>query len=118
MPEMDLAFKQMKAIMAWDCLIAYPNYNKPFHIYTDTSSYQMGVYIVQDDKPVAIWSCKINDAQLKCTVGEKELLSIVMVLTEFCKMFLGAMLHIHTNYLNITTNNSTPDCVIWWLNYI
>ncbi len=47
----------------------------------------MGAYIVQDDKPVAFWSCKLNDAQLKYTVGDKELLSIVIVLTEFCTMF-------------------------------
>ncbi len=32
-------------------------------------------------------------------------------------MLLGAVLHIHTGHLNITTNNTTPDCVIWWLNY-
>ncbi len=43
---MDLAFKQMKSFMAQDCLLAYPNHNKPFHIYTDPSSYQMQAYIV------------------------------------------------------------------------
>ncbi len=33
-------------------------------------------------------------------------------------MILGAVLHIHTKHLNITTNNTIPDCVIWLLNYI
>ncbi len=78
----------------------------------------MGAYIVQDDKPVAFWSCKLNDAQLKYTVSDKELLSIVMVPTKFCTMLLGADLHIHTDHLNITTNNNTPNQVICWLNYI
>ncbi len=110
--EIDLAIKQMKALMAQDCLLAYPNHNKAFHIYTDASSYQMGAYIVQAGKPVAIWSQKLIDAQLKYMVGDKELLSIVMVLMEFCTMLLGAKLHIHTNHLNITTNNTTPDHVI------
>ncbi len=46
---MDLAFNHMKALMLHDCLIAYSNHNKPFHIYTDAAGYQMGAYIVQDD---------------------------------------------------------------------
>ncbi len=91
-----------KALTAQDCLIAYPYCHKPFHIYTNTSSYQMGAYIVQDNKPVAFWSHKLNDTQLCYTVGDKEHLSIVMVLTEFRTMLLGAMLHIHTDHLNIT----------------
>ncbi len=33
-------------------------------------------------------------------------------------MLLGAVLHIHTDHLNITTNNTTPDRIICWLNYI
>ncbi len=115
---MDLAFKCMKALMARDCLLAYLNNNKPFHIYTDTSSYQMGAYIDQDDKPVAFWSCKLNDTQQKNTIGDKELLSIVMVLTEFCTMLLSVMLHIHTDHLNNTTNNTTLDCIVHWLNYV
>ncbi len=114
-PEMDLTFKCMRALMAQDCLLVYPNHNKPFYVYIDASSNQMGPYIVQE-KPVAFWSCKLNVAQLKYTVGNKELLSIIMVLTEFRVMLLGALLHIHTDHLNITTNNTTPDHVICWLN--
>ncbi len=63
---------------------------------------------------MAFWSYDLNDAQLKYTVGDKELLSIVVVLTEFST----AEMHIHTDHLNITTNNTTPDCIMCWLNYI
>ncbi len=83
---MDLTFKPMKALMSQDGLLAHPNPNKPFQIYTESSSYQMGAKIVQDGKLVAFQSCKLNDAQLKYTVREKELLSIVIILTEFCTM--------------------------------
>ncbi len=95
-PETDFAFKCMTELVAQDCLLAYLDHNKPFHIYTVDSSYHMGAYIVQDDKPMAFWSCKLNDAQLKYIVGDIELLSIVMVLMEFWTMLLGAILHIHT----------------------
>ncbi len=33
-------------------------------------------------------------------------------------MLLGSVLHIHTSHLDITTNNTTPDCFICWLNYV
>ncbi len=91
---------------------------KTFHIYTDASNYQVGAYIVQDNKPVAFLPRKPKDTQLKYTVGDKELFSIIMVLTEFHTMLFSAMIHIHTNHLNITTNNTTPDLIICCLNYV
>ncbi len=41
-----------------------PNQNNPFHIYTDAPSYQMGAYIVQDNKHVTFWPHKLNNTQL------------------------------------------------------
>jgi len=54
--ECEDAFKKMKAILSLDVLSAYPNHNRPFHVYTDASDYQMGAWIMQDGKPVAFWS--------------------------------------------------------------
>ncbi len=41
-----------------------------------------------------------------------------MVLMEFYTMLLGAKLHIPIDHLNNTTNKTTPDFIICWLNYV
>ena len=51
--EMDKALLKMKAILSANALMAYPNHNKPFHIYKDASYYQIGAVIMQNKKPVA-----------------------------------------------------------------
>ena len=45
--EHDKAFKAMKAQIAKDTLLAYPDHNKPFKIDTDARDYQLGGRIYQ-----------------------------------------------------------------------
>ena len=81
--ECQVAFEQMKEMIARETLLTYPDFNKPFEIHTDASQVQLGACILQDGKPVAFYSRKLNPAQTRYTTTERELLSIVETLKEF-----------------------------------
>jgi hypothetical protein len=78
-------------------LCAYPDHNKPFHIFTDASDYQLGACIMKEDKSAAYFSKKLNSAQMNYATIDKEFLCVIATLREFHSMLLGAELHVHTD---------------------
>jgi hypothetical protein len=63
-PEYQQAFNVMKALIAQDCMLRFPDHNNPFHIYTNASNYQLGAILVQEGTIlVAYYSQKLKDAQ-------------------------------------------------------
>ena len=47
------AFDGMKRTIARDVILAYPDYSKPFVIYTDVSTRQLEAIVTQDNRPIA-----------------------------------------------------------------
>ncbi len=64
------AFDNVKAAIAKETVLAYPDFSEPFDIYTEDSSTQLGAVITQDNRPIAFFSRKLVVMQQKYIVTE------------------------------------------------
>ncbi len=113
--EMQKAFDKMRLLMAANALATYPDHNKRFNIYTDTSDFQLGACIIQEGRLVAYFLQKLTKSQQNYTsTMEKEMLSIVATLKEIQGMLLGADIHVFTNYMNLMFDTLKTQCILCW----
>jgi hypothetical protein len=112
--EQQRAFDEIKRVISKETLLTFPDFNKEFHIYTDASDFQLGSVIMQENKPIAFYSRKMNSAQRNYTTGEQELLSIVETLREFRNILFGQKLIIHTDHKNIVYGNLSNSRIARW----
>jgi hypothetical protein len=69
---------------------------------------------MQEGKPLAFYSRKLNSAQTRYTTGEQELLSIVETLKEFRDILLGEQVIVHTDHLNILYCKLSNNRITRW----
>jgi RNase H-like domain found in reverse transcriptase len=99
----------MKRIVSREMLLAYPDFSKPFDVYTEANHSQLGAAICQNDKPIAFYSHKLNLEQTWYTTTECGLLAIVETLKEFCNVIIGHKIRIFTDHQNLIYKISTQN---------
>jgi RNase H-like domain found in reverse transcriptase len=105
----------MKALLAKDAFLWYPDHIKRFDIYCDASELQLDTAILQEGMPVAYYSHRLNSAQHNYTVGKKEILSIVETLKESCTILNGCpSIHVFTDHKNSTFECLHTQRVLQW----
>jgi hypothetical protein len=77
------AFDNIKATIAKEVVLAYPDFTKPFEIYTAASTMQLGSVITQGNRPIAFFSRKLSVIQTKYSVTKIKHLALVETLKEF-----------------------------------
>ena len=73
---------------------------------------------MQDNRPVAYYSTKINSAQCNHATIDKELLCVVATLKEFRSMLLGAELDLYTDHKNILNVGNLSEWRLHWISYV
>ncbi len=112
------AFDNVKVANTKETVLAYLDFSKPFEIYTDAYSTQLGAMITQDNRPIAFLSRNLSKTQQRYKFIEIELLAIVETLKESKGMLWGQDIKVYTDHKNLTRDalGLTSDRVHhWWL---
>ena len=86
--EQQLAFIRLKNALCLPPILAHPNFEKPFTLYTDASLIGVGGILCQEhpeggEMAIAYASRKLTDAQTRYTITELELWALVYAIKQF-----------------------------------
>ena len=96
------AFEFIKDSLTTVPLLVYPNYNKPYTLYTDASDTCIEACLTQtcdsDEKPIYYLSHKLSKSQCKWSTVEKEAYEIHFALQKLDYYLLNALFIIKTDH--------------------
>lgn len=83
------AFEELKRAMTRTLVLALPNFEKPFEVYTDASNEGIGVVLVQDKRPLAFISKAHGPMKRSWSTYAQELLAMMHVVKVWQPYLLG-----------------------------
>ena len=101
-PDQQVAFDTLREFLSDPPVLAHPQFDQPFLVYTDASDYALGAVLAQDselgERPVAYLSRGLSDAERNYTTTEKECLSAVVALKRWKPYLQAAKLTLFTDH--------------------
>ena len=124
--EAQSAFDILKFKLSEPPILIHPDFNKEFILTTDSSDHALGAFLGQKDesgiiRPIAYFSKKLNNAQKRYIILEKELLAIVEAVKSFKYYLYGRSFTIRCDNATLTkiSNWESPgNRVARWLSYL
>jgi hypothetical protein len=81
--EAEKSFNLLKRKITEQPILVLPDFQKTFQVKCDASGYAVGGVLSQDDRPVAYYSEKLDDAKLKYSTYDKEFYAIIQALKKW-----------------------------------
>jgi hypothetical protein len=85
------SFQAIKDALSNAPTLAVPDPSKGYELVCDASGFGCGAVLLQDERPVAFWSYKMNPAETRYHAGEQELLAVVKALEHWRHYLEGAV---------------------------
>ena len=97
------AFDALKAALVSSAVMAYPQTDRPYILYTDASDYALGAILVQEDnngieRPIQYVSKQLNARERKWATIEREAYAVVHALRSLRVYLLGSDFVVYTDH--------------------
>ena len=101
-PECEEAFLDLKHHLCSAPILAYPDFNQPFHLYTNASQSALGYILGQcingKECVIAYGGRQLNNAEKKNSTTEREALAVVDCVKHYQPYLAGNRFYIHTDH--------------------
>ncbi|XP_057550663.1 uncharacterized protein LOC130828721 [Amaranthus tricolor] len=100
------AFETLKEMMCKAPILKLPDFTKPFELECDASGVGIGAVLVQEGRPVAFFSEKLNNSRLNYSTYDKEFYAIIRAFDHWSHYLRIQPFVLHTDHESLKYINS------------
>ena len=112
-PECETAFNSLKNRLCSPPILAYPDFERPFHLYTDASQSALGYILSQTiegrEHVISYGGRELNLAEKRYSTTEREALAVVDGIKRYRPYLSGAKFYVHTDHGSLSWLMNVKD---------